>query len=81
MRCRKAPFARSLTLLFCLSSLASAEAADEAAEPQVKGQKVIQLMSSQSLTGWKAPSSRWSIKDGVITGDTKGEKLATPEWI
>lgn len=70
-----------ITLLTFLSCFASAEPAGEASEPEIKGDKVIQLISDQSLKGWKVPSSRWSIKDGMITGDTMGEKLNTPEWI
>ncbi|MFC7336452.1 DUF1080 domain-containing protein [Haloferula chungangensis] len=71
----------SCTFLILLSSFVSAESAQDDSEPKLKGDKVITLISDQSLKGWQVPSSRWSIKDGVITGDTKGEKLQTPEWI
>jgi hypothetical protein len=73
--------ALSLTLLTARSFVASAEPVVESPEPELKGDQVIQLISGQSLTGWKVPSSRWSIKDGVITGDTMGEALQTPEWL
>lgn len=73
--------ALSLTFLTVLSCVASAEPAGEASEPELKGEKVISLISDQSFKGWKVPSSRWSIKDGVITGDTAGKKLKIPEWI
>lgn len=70
-----------LTLLALLSCLASAEPPAEASEPELKGDKVVPLISAQSLEGWKAPSSRWTIADGVITGDTAGVALTTPEWL
>ena len=70
-----------LTLLPLLSCVVSAEPVVESPEPELKGDKVIQLISDQSLKGWKVPSSRWSIKDGEITGDTMGEALKTPEWL
>ena len=70
-----------LTLLPLISCVASAESVIESPEPELKGDQVIQLIADQSLEGWKVPSSRWSIKDGEITGDTMGEALKTPEWL
>ncbi|MGJ8642548.1 MAG: 3-keto-disaccharide hydrolase [Luteolibacter sp.] len=62
-------------------SLLLAEPGNEAVKPEFKGDEVIQLISGNTLEGWTVPSERWSISDGVITGDTKGEKLTTPEWL
>lgn len=70
-----------LTLLPLLSCFASAAPTGASPEPELKGDQVTQLISDQSLKGWKVPSKRWSIEDGVITGDTQGEKLKTPEWL
>ncbi|CAA6678407.1 Unannotated [Lentimonas sp. CC4] len=70
-----------LTLLPLLSCFASAEPVVDSPEPQLKGDQVVQLITDHSLEGWKVPSTRWSIKDGAITGDTMGVKLQTPEWL
>lgn len=70
--------------VYCLlltSGLLLAEPGNVAAEPEAIGAEAIQLISGDTLEGWKAPSERWSIADGVITGDTKDEKLSTPEWL
>ena len=64
-----------LTLLPLLSCVVSAEPVVESPEPELKGDKVIQLISDLSLKCWKVPSSRWSIKDGEIIGESMGEAI------
>lgn len=69
---------------YCLlltPSLLLAGPSNEAVEPELRGTEVVQLISGDTLDGWTVPSERWSIVDGVIFGDTKGEKLTTPEWL
>jgi len=70
-----------LGVLSLSSSIFAAEVLNEAAEPELKGDQVIHLIAANTLKGWKVPSDRWTIADGVIAGDTKGEKLKTPEWL
>ncbi|MDP4625615.1 MAG: DUF1080 domain-containing protein [Akkermansiaceae bacterium] len=73
-----------MKFFYCLlltQSFLLAEPSNEAVEPDIKGSEAIELISGNTLDGWTAPSERWSIADGVITGDTKGEKLSTPEWL
>lgn len=64
-----------------LVKLIAAETVTQAPEPELTGDKVISLISEQSFKGWKVPSNRWTIKDSIITGDTAGEELKTPEWL
>ena len=54
---------------------------NEAAEPTVNGPGTIDLLEGGTLDAWKVPSDHWSIKDGVIVGDTGGAKLDIPEWL
>ncbi|MGJ8744478.1 3-keto-disaccharide hydrolase [Polaribacter sp.] len=54
---------------------------NEAIEPEVKGEKVIDLLDGGSLNMWKNSSNSWSLQNGMIVGNTKNEKLDKPEWI
>ncbi|WP_411825601.1 DUF1080 domain-containing protein [Luteolibacter sp. AS25] len=70
--------------LFCLllvPSILLARPANDALEPEIKGKGAIQLISGNTLDGWQVPSDRWSIANGIITGDTNGEELTKPEWL
>ncbi|MGD7653418.1 MAG: 3-keto-disaccharide hydrolase [Verrucomicrobiales bacterium] len=64
-----------------MPGLLLAEGGKHDAEPVVEGAEVIQLIDGKSLKWWKAPSDRWSVEDGVITGDTGGTALKAPEWL
>lgn len=68
-------------LCVAIPSLALAEDDKEGAEPGVQGEGVIELIKKGSLEGWKAPSDRWSIHEGVIVGDTGKTALDAPEWL
>ena len=54
--------------------LLGAQPDNEALEPKVEGAEVVTLIEDDSLAGWRVPSERWSIADGVITGDTQGKE-------
>ena len=54
---------------------------NEASEPVVKGDSVIDLLEGGNLNAWKVPSENWYLKDVCITGSTGEEKLNTPEWL
>lgn len=53
------------SLIGCLTILVTASAA-RAKEPQ-------ELFNGSDLTGWNGDPAVWSVKDGVITGQTKAE--------
>ena len=72
---------KTLACIFLTPCLLLGEPANDAVEPQLKSEGFIQLISEDSFAGWTVPSERWTIAGGVITGDTNGEKLETPEWI
>ncbi|MEP4078382.1 3-keto-disaccharide hydrolase [Haloferula sp.] len=79
------PRKRAMSFLAALSvaipCLALAQGDKEKAEPELKGEEVIQLIKKDSLQGWKTPSDRWSISEGVIVGDTGKVALDAPEWL
>jgi hypothetical protein len=54
---------------------------NEAAEPPVRGQGVIDLLAGANLDAWKVPSTHWRLEGGSIVGETGAEKLTIPEWI
>jgi hypothetical protein len=54
---------------------------NEATEPSVKGQGVIDLLASGTLDAWKVPSAHWHLEAGIVVGETGPEKLSTPEWL
>lgn len=65
---------------FCLA-LPCILFADADKEPKIRGAEAIELIKQNSFEGWKVPSDCWSIKSGVIVGDTGKEALKAPEWI
>lgn len=73
----------SLLVGCCLAipCLLFAKDGEQVAEPSVEGAKAIQLIQSNSFDGWKVPSDCWSIRDGVIAGDTGPEALKDPQWL
>jgi hypothetical protein len=72
-----------LFCILCFSSInfSQAQQKNEAIEPILKGEGVIQLIKGDALNDWLVPSSFWSIRDGVIIGDTRGEKLNASQWL
>ena len=76
---------KSLVALVNFLALAScllwAQPGNEALEPKVEGTDVVTLITGDTFEGWRVPSKRWSVADGIITGDTEGQKLKEPEWI
>jgi hypothetical protein len=67
----------------CLASprLAFSQNVNEATEPAVKGQGVIDLLAEGTLNAWKVPSAHWRLEGGSIVGETGGERLTMPEWV
>ena len=61
-----------VSLCFCLSSLVVFGA--ESAPPEAKGMR--SLFNGKDLTGWDGDPRLWSVKDGVIHGQTTPENVA-----
>lgn len=78
---RKHPLIQIISFCLILPCLLFAKSSEEEAEPRVSGSKAIELIQSDSLKGWKVPSDCWSIRDGVIVGNTAGQSLKAPEWL
>ena len=77
---------RQLILMIILSSLllpqqAFSQNSNEAAEPTLKGEEVIDLLEGGNLEAWKVPSQNWYFEEGRIVGSTGEEKLNMPEWL
>lgn len=70
-----------ITYYLILPCLIFAQAGNEASEPSFEGTHSISLIQADTLEGWEVPSDCWSIKDGVITGNTGAEPLVAPEWL
>ncbi|MFC5051133.1 DUF1080 domain-containing protein [Rubritalea spongiae] len=71
----------SLVLSILLPSITWAKTSDDILEPKVEGKNSINLFDGSTLTGWKVPSDRWSIKDRAIVGIAGPEPITTPEWL
>lgn len=78
MKCTRFWFIGCCLFLTCLCF---AQAGNELTEPIVEGVHSISLIHEDTLEGWKVPSDCWSIKDGVITGDTGSKPIDAPEWL
>ena len=67
---------RCLATLFALSCLLPIASAEEAATlpPEPEGMKSI--FNGKDLTSWDGDPQLWSVKDGVIRGETTSEKKA-----
>ena len=54
-------------------------AADQAAAPKltapIEPEGMVQLFNGKDLTGWEGDKRLWSIKDGVVRGETTPEKV------
>ena len=76
-------FIKYLFTYLCLmiSNLLFSQYINEATEPSVKGNNVIDLLEGGTLNAWEMPSSHWNIEGGNIIGDTGGEKLTMTEWL
>jgi len=68
---------RFLTLALFVSLASAALAADssQSAPPEPDGMKTI--FNGQDLTGWDGDPRLWSVRDGVIHGETTAENAAT----
>ncbi len=68
---------RFLTLALFVSLASAALAADssQSAPPEPDGMKTI--FNGQDLTGWDGDPRLWSVRDGVIHGETTAENVAT----
>ena len=63
-------------------SLAFADDRNEAQEPLVMGQRVIDLLKGEASEVWSIPpEAHWEINQELVTGHTGGEKLTTPVWL
>lgn len=66
---------------FIFTNTVNAQQKNDAVEPLFKGDDVIKLIKNDTLDNWQVPSDYWSIKNGVIIGDTKGKKLDAAQWL
>jgi len=76
---------RNLVSIACFASLILAPLAfsqqlNEALEPKLEGEAVIDLLSS-GLDEWIVPSKHWSIGGYAIVANTGDVPLEAPEWI
>lgn len=79
---RKHPLALIACYCLIIPSLLIAKNNSQEPEPAVEGADAIHLIDKEgALDKWSAPSERWSIQQGVITGDTGKVALKTPEWL
>jgi hypothetical protein len=67
-------FQATIAALLLSSSLAAQEAAPDTVPPEPAGMQV--LFNGQDLTGWDGDPRLWSVKDGVIHGETTAENAA-----
>lgn len=67
---------RNLILFFAISLPATLLAAEapQAAPPEPEGMKTI--FNGENLTGWEGDARLWSVKDGVLRGETTTDKPA-----
>lgn len=79
------PIKQLLLIIICSSLIIPlqvfSQEANEAKEPLVKGEGVIDLLEGGKLDAWKVPSDRWTLEELSIIGSTGEEKLNTPEWL
>lgn len=76
MRCRALALSSTCTLtLACLAACAvAADAPKPTAPPEPDG--MVQLFNGKDLEGWDGDKRLWSIKDGVVRGETTAENPA-----
>ncbi|MDO7085566.1 DUF1080 domain-containing protein [Pseudocolwellia sp. AS88] len=68
-------------LILALPHFSFAVQSNDAVEPGVKGKDTIELLTTNNFSGWKVPSTNWSVVDNTIIGSTGNKKLSTPEWL
>ncbi|WP_175288762.1 3-keto-disaccharide hydrolase [Flagellimonas eckloniae] len=66
---------------FMISQLSFSQNTNEVIEPEVAGNRVIDLLEGGTLDAWKVPSTNWKIQNESIIGSTGEEKLEIPEWL
>jgi hypothetical protein len=69
---RSATMTFALLLLFCRMSVG----AEAPSQPPPEPQGMEQLFNGKNLTGWDGDPRLWSVKDGVIRGETTRENPA-----
>lgn len=67
---------RCIATLFALSSLIPIAAAEEASTLPAEPEGMQKIFNGKDLTGWDGDPRLWSIKDGVIHGETTAENKA-----
>lgn len=67
---------RCLSLAILVSMSANALAADPSKVAPAETQDMKVLFNGKDLTGWDGDPELWSVKDGVIHGETTAEKKA-----
>ena len=67
-------FIALLASAFLLASMALAEDVSQRAPAEPEGMKP--LFNANDLTGWDGDPRLWSIKDGVVKGETTKENAA-----
>ena len=70
-----------ILLMLVLPNVSFAFQSNDAAEPIVKGNNTIELLTDNHFNGWKVPSANWSVADNTIIGSTGDKKLFTSEWL
>ncbi|MBK1876993.1 3-keto-disaccharide hydrolase [Pelagicoccus mobilis] len=75
------PLISNTLFAFAIFLAGSQVLANEAVEPRVDGDGVVDLLAGGSLRAWDVPSGLWRFEDDAIVGDTGPEKITTPEWI
>lgn len=73
----KSPIFATFALITTLSLAVKTNAADDAgqrAHPDEKG--FISIFNGKDLTGWDGDPRLWSVRDGVLRGETTAEKVA-----
>ena len=70
------PMIRCLTLAVLISLTLNATAADKLQSAPAETGTMKSLFNGKDLTGWDGDPELWSVKDGVIHGETTAEKKA-----
>ncbi|MEO1997867.1 MAG: DUF1080 domain-containing protein [Planctomycetaceae bacterium] len=67
---------RCLIVAAMLPPVTSVSAADEAHSAPQEPAKMLKIFNGKKLTGWSGDSRLWSVRDGVIRGETTAETRA-----
>ena len=73
MRTRTSAIVASMLMVYCAAALAqpATQPVKQTAPPEPEG--MVQLFNGKDLTGWEGDLRLWSVKDGVIRGETTAE--------